>query len=77
MDAPSSPSPVLFTIISGKCLGHPVLGLGPVLGHPHPGAVVVDGVVVRMCWEGGEAGGQLGGAVEVLQALSPHHLFHY
>ena len=77
MDAPSSP--VLFTIISGKCLGHPVLGLGPVLGHPHPGAVVVDGVVVRMCWEGGEAGGRLGGslAVEVLQALTPLHLFHY
>ena len=75
MDAPSSP--VLFTVISGKCLGHPVLGLGPVLGHPHPGAVVVKGVVVRMCWEGGEAGGQLGGAVEVLQALSPLRLFHY
>ena len=75
MDAPSSP--VLFIIISGKCLGHPVLGLGPVLGYPHPGAVVVKGVVVRMCWEGGEAGGQLGGAVEVLQALSPPLLLHY
>ena len=75
MDAPSSP--VLFTIISGKGLGHPVLGLGPVLGHSHPGAVVVKGVVVWMCWEGGEAGGQLGGAVEVLQALSPLHLAHY
>ena len=73
MDAPSSP--VLFTIISGKCLGHPVLGLGPVLGHSHPGAVVVKGVVVRMYWEGG--GGRLGGAVEVLQALTPLHLFHY
>ena len=75
MDAESSP--VLFTITPGKCLGHPVLGLGPVLGHPHPGAVVVKGVVVRMCWEGGEAGGQLGGAVEVLQALSPPLLLHY
>ena len=75
MDAPSSP--VLFTVISGKCLGHSVLGLGPVLGHSHPGAVVVKGVVVWMCWEGGEAGGQLGGAVEVLQALSPLHLFYY
>ena len=75
MDAPSSP--VLFTIISGKCLGHPVLGLGPVLGHPHPGAVVVDGVVVRMCWEGGVACGQHGGAVEVLQALSSLHLADY
>ena len=75
MDAPSSP--VLFTITSGKCLGHPVLGLGPVLGHPRPGAVVVDRVVVRMCWEGGEARGQLGGAVEGLQALSPLRLLHY
>ena len=75
MDAPSSP--VLFTVTSGKGLGHPVLGLGPVLGYPHPGAVVVKGVVVRMCWEGGEAGGQLGGAVEVLQALSPPLLLHY
>ena len=75
MDAPSSP--VLFTVIPGKGLGHPVLGLGPVLGHPHPGAGVVNGVVVRMCWEGGEAGGQLGGAVKVLQALSSLHLFYY
>ena len=75
MDAPSSP--VLFIIISGKCLGHPVLGLSSVLGHPHPGAVVVKGVVVRMCWGRIEAGGQLGGAVEVLQALSPPRLFHY
>ena len=73
----TSSSPVLFTVISGKCLGHPVLSLGSVLGHSHPGVVVVDGVVVRMCWEGGEAGGQLGGAVNVLQALSPLHLFHY
>ena len=75
MDTPSSP--VLFPVTPGKGLGHPVLGLGPVLGHPHPGAVVVNGVVVRVCWEGGEAGGQLGGAVEVLQALSPLRLLHY
>ena len=75
MDAPSSP--VLFTVIPGKGLGHPVLGLGPVLGHSHPGTVVVNGVVVRMCWEGGEGGGQHGGAVEVLRALFPHHLFYY